>query len=121
METTKDNQKNVHKQTFCCRCEVDIGELGGTYDGVVCKNPKHRACQSCWWAPGKQASCTENKSYMKGRRAYELECTRQIPLVDKPRKGKVPECFGCLYETPLGGSFLTPRKRHPTRPRPRQI
>jgi hypothetical protein len=89
---------------LCCRCGVGEGELGGTYGGVVCK--RHRVCQSCWWAPGKQSSCTENKTYLRGLRVHELECTRHIPLVDRPRKGRNPECFGCLYEMPLGGSLL---------------
>lgn len=72
---------------LCCRCLRDIKEpLGGKFGGVVCIY--HRSCQSCWW---ETVSCY-------GHRKTEKKETKNIALVDGPRKGMRQECFGCFYQ-----------------------
>ena len=83
----------------CCRCRLRIvegKELGGTYNGVVCKN--HRSCESCWF------TC----EYRYGKRFLEPKKTKNKPHVKSPRKlsftrngEKAIQCFGCYYRVPF--------------------
>ena len=71
----------------CARCRLPIlegKELGGTYDGVICKN--HRSCEKCWFG----------KDYHYGRRASEVFHSRSKPLTEKP----LFDCFGCHFGAP---------------------
>jgi hypothetical protein len=75
----------------CCRCLTNLTEpfaLGGNYGGVVCIN--HRICSDCWWN-------SDTVSYNKGRRRIEKSQTRNIALVNNPRKNEEIKCYGCLY------------------------
>lgn len=94
----------------CCRCRQHILEnpLGGKFGGVVCGF--HRSCQKCWWGPSNDINETDktiipynqggqwDSNY--GKRRREPKESKHIALVNKPRKNKHPECFGCLYKCP---------------------
>ena len=86
----------------CCRCVQDIPkgqELGGTFGGVVCK--KHRSCPTCWFST----------DYLYGNRRYEPRAYRRIPLVNNPRKGRKPRCFGCLKKLPPHKAYTQRQKK----------
>ena len=104
------NLKNKKRNNRCCRCRQHILEnpLGGKFGGVVCRF--HRSCQKCWWGPSNNINETDktiipynqggewNSNY--GKRRREPKESKHIALVNKPRKNKHPECFGCLYKYP---------------------
>ena len=85
----------------CCRCRRIITgyKFGGTYGGVVCK--MHRSCDACWFGEYEQGG-------ILNVRDQEPTSSRLIPLVHKPRKGKTPECFGCLYRCPYHEAARVP-------------
>ena len=93
-----DTRSKLNKESsMCCRCRGEIpqgDEMGGTFGGVVCI--KHRSCFRCWFRMGAK----------DGYREYEDIKTQEIPLVDNPRKGKKPVCFGCLYKLKPHKSFV---------------
>lgn len=76
----------------CARCRriTPIKELvGGNYGGAVCSF--HQVCRPCWFYTP--------TNY--GARKFEDTKTRDIAVVDKPRAGKSPVCFGCAYRVPF--------------------
>lgn len=74
----------------CARCRLVTKPehmLGGTYGGVVCTS--HKVCESCWW----------DRDGAYGARAFEPDS--RVPLVEGPRKGASPVCYGCHYRAPF--------------------
>lgn len=89
-DVTKGKGMVLSFNNRCARCfrVIDTGEaLGGGYDGVICT--MHRSCSDCWF---------EAKSDY-GKRKDEPATSKDIALVDKPRK-EAPICFGCFYRVP---------------------
>lgn len=74
----------------CARCRMVTKSehmLGGNYGGVVCTS--HKVCEKCWW--------DHDGEY--GARTFEAKS--KVPLVEGPRKGASPVCYGCLYRVPF--------------------
>ena len=77
---------------ICARCLSNFSEkdaLGGRYGGVVCLN--HRICPDCWWN-------NDERSINKGQRKNENKTTKNIAIVNNPRKNYKIKCYGCLYK-----------------------
>jgi len=97
---------NKSRDDLCCRCrqQIHVGEtaLGGIYNGVVCMY--HRSCEKCWWGPsvGNEPNYLPSNFILDyGARQHEDEQSKNIALVNHPRKGmEGPQCFGCLHNDP---------------------
>ena len=85
---------------ICSRCLSNLNldnALGGSYGGVVCLN--HRICPDCWWN-------IDEISINKGARKNENKSTKNIAIVNNPRKDYKVRCYGCLYNAPYINSDI---------------